>query len=207
MPVEQKNEETGEVTLLYTKAEQDAEIEKVKADTTKTVTEKDKEIERLTKLNIDKTNNFKKFSEMTEAERAGYDANTLELLKRDDLKQTEIATLKKSLEEKNTKDALALKTGVLTKFHQNDEATKKVIEEKYALLSAMPETTEEEIGKRALEASKLAGISIDSQNPLYAVYSGEPPVRKDSKDYTDTAAGEQAAALVRSAMDLPQPKK
>ena len=192
---------------FITQAEAEAKIAAAKEETEKTIVEKEAEIQRLSKLNNEKTENFKRYNEMTAEEKAAYDANTTELLRRDDLSQKEIADLRKRLDDKEALEKNSNKTNALTRFHQNNEETKKALEENYALLSAMPETTPEEIHARAQKAARLAGINVDSMNPLYVSINGEAPTYKEKKEYADTPAGEEAAKLVREAMNIPAPKK
>lgn len=208
MPIE--IEQDGQTVQAFTQAELDAHataaVEAVKADTTKTVAEKDAEITRLSKLNIDKTENFKKYNEMSAEEKAAYDANTTELLKRNQIVETELGEVKTKLEEKETRERTSAKDGALKVFHEGNAEIKTTLEEKYALLAAMPETTPEEITARAIEAAKLAGISIDSRQPLFSHMNGDAPNYKPNKDYADTPQGKEAADLVRAAMSIPAPK-
>lgn len=199
----QKGEdENGNEIELFTAAELE---EQKQAEVARVAAEKDAEIERLKKVSSEKTENFRKYNEMTEEERKSYDANTTNLLIRGDHLEEQVTTLTKTLAEKEERERLNDKTNALAGFHGGSEEVKKTLEEKYALLAAMPETSPQEIFARATEAAKLAGISVDSRNPIYQTVHGAPPVFKERTDFTDTNEGKAAADVVREAMGLPKP--
>ncbi len=171
------------------------------------IKQKDTDIEALKKVSAEKTENFKRYNEMTQEEKDRYDANTTELLKRSDQTAAELADTKKKLEERDIRDRDSAKNNALSGFHGGKEDIKKTLEEKYAILAGMPETTPEEIKARATEAAKLAGISIDSVNPLYQRFDGDAPRQKESKDYVESPDGKTAADLVRQNLGIKEPKK
>lgn len=166
-----------------------------------------KELETLRRVAAEKGENFKKFSQMSEEEKKVFDVNTINLLRREEQLSGEVNDLKTKLTDKEKKDNESAKSFALTNIHHNDEASKKLLEEKYALLSGMPETTPQEISARAKEAAKLAGIQIDPRNPLYSPMSGEAPQYKPKGEYVETPEGKTAADMVRSAMGITPPKQ
>lgn len=159
------------------------------------------------RISAEKGENFKKFSEMTAEERKVLDVNTINLLKREEQLSTEVSTLTTKLTEKEKRENESAKTNALSSIHHGEEVSKKLLEEKYALLTGMPETTPDEISARAKEAAKLAGIQIDPRNPFYTAINGEAPQYKPKEEFVETPKGAQAAAAVRDAMGLEQPKK
>jgi len=165
------------------------------------------ELEDVKKVNAEKTDNFKAFSKMTEEEKKVYDANTINLLKREEALTNQIGELTTKLSEKEQKEATSAKETAFKSVHLGNEDAKKVLEEKYALLSGMPESTAEEIGKRVLEAAKLAGIQIDTRNPLFQAFNGESPSYKKGEEFTDTQKGKMAMDAARVALGLPTDNK
>lgn len=198
--IEVKNEE-GEIVkeTVYT-----AEEFTAKEGELKTVTE---QLTEARKIAAEKGENLKKFSQMSEAERSAFDANTINLLRREEQLSTDVARLTEKLTAKEKRENEAAKNNALSSIHHGDENTKKLLEEKYALLSAMPETTPTEIAARTKEAAKLAGIQIDPRNPLYTGFNGEAPVYKPKKEYVDTPAGTAAADAVRARLGIKTEQK
>ncbi len=193
---------------VYTADEMEAaKTEAVTAATTAKEDELKKVNEELAKVrqvNVDKTENFKKFRDLTEDEKKAYDENTLLLMKRADKLEEDLAKETTTRTERETRDRELNKTNALLAFHAGKDDIKKTLEEKYALLAAMPETTPQEINARAREAAKLAGISVESVNPLYQHVNGDAPVYREKKEYTESPEGKEAADLVRSALNLPK---
>lgn len=206
MKIEKEGEEIEVFTADEVTAKANEAVEAAKAEATTALQAKEAELAEARKLLAEKNDNFQKYNEMTEEQKKAFDANTTNLLKRIDAATTEVETLKKTLSDKEVRERDSAKTGALSSFHGGKEDVKKVLEEKYALLAAMPETTQEEINARATAAARLAGISIDSRNPLYSPINGEAPRYKDTKEYVETPEGKEAAQLVRQAMGLPEPK-
>ena len=164
------------------------------------------ELEGLRKIAAEKGENIKKLSQMSEEEKKTYDANTINLLRREEALSTEISSLQTKLTDKEKKENESAKNHSLTSIHHGDEATKKLLEEKYGLLTGMPETTPQEIAARSREAAKLAGIQVDPRNPLYTPMNGEAPNYKPKTEYTDTPEGKTAVAMARAALGLSEVK-
>lgn len=193
--------ENGEITkeTVYSADEFKAantDLEKTKAD-----------LAELQRINATRGEDFKAYSKMTEEEKKVFDANTTNLLKNEEKLVNKIGELETKLTEKEKRDNDASKTSILTSIHHGNEEAKKILEDKYALLSAMPETTPQEIQARSMEAAKLAGIQIDPRNPIYTAISGDAPHYKETKDYVETAEGMQAAEMARAALGLPSQVK
>lgn len=199
--------ENGEKVVVYTAEEMEATAkQRVEAEVTRVAAEKDVEIEKYKKVSAEKTENFRRYNEMSVEEKAAYDANTVELMKRSDKTAAEVEELRTKLAEKETNERSYTKSSVLKNFHGDKEDIKKVLEDKYAILAGMPENTPDEIRARAGEAAKLAGISLDSINPLYQSFNGEAPKYKEPTEFVETQDGKIAADMVRDAMGLPKNK-
>ena len=196
--------EEGKEVDVFTQEEVEA---RAKEEADKVAATKDAEIEHWKKVGAEKTENFKKYNEMTTEEKAAYDANTTNLLRRGDALEEELGSVKKTLAEKEQAEKDYLKNSTLKKIHADVPDVKEKVEKEYAILAGMPETTPEEVTARALAAAKLAGVTIDQRNPLYISIAGEAPNHKQSEQYTETPEGKEAARLAREAMGLPEPKQ
>lgn len=204
--------DAGEELTVFTEAEVkeqstvavEAAKKEIMESTGKTIAEKEAEIQRLAKVSAEKTQNFKRYNEMTIEEKKVYDANTTELLKRDELRSKENEDLRNRLEEKEKREKESVKRSVIDSIHNNDEKIKKEVEKNYDMLAGMPETTPEEIHQRAIAAARLAGVQTDPRNPLYTAYSGEAPKSKPEKDpeFTETTRGKEAEELARQALNI-----
>lgn len=191
--------EGGEKETVYT-------TEEYSAKETELATVQD-ELKEARRLSAERGENLKSYSQMSESEKAAFDANTTILLKREETLVGQINDLNTKLTDKEKKDNDSTKTSVFTNIHHGDEATKTKLEEKYALLSGMPETNPQEIAARAKEAAVLAGIQLDQRNPLFSTISGEAPTFKPKEEFVETPKGTAAAEAVRKAMGLETPKQ
>lgn len=169
-------------------------------------TQTEAELTEARRINAEKTTNFQKYNELTEEQKKAYTENEVNMMRRGDDLEEKLNTVTKTLEETNAANQKNAKDSVLRNFHLDDDATKAKIEENYALLAAMPETTPTEITARAEKAAIMAGVSVDSRNPLNIPLDGTPPTLKQPKEFVETPKGEEAAAKVRAAMNLPTPK-
>lgn len=201
--------DSGEDVVVYTEAELSAQREeaasKVKSEFEPVIKAKEEEIAGLRKVSAEKTENFKKYNELTAEEKKAFDENTTTMMRRADKLEEELGLTKKELADKNERERTYTKDTTLGAFHGGKEDIKKTLEEKYAILSGMPETTPAEIQARATEAAKLAGISVNSVNPLYQGFSGEAPKGKDVNE-GDTEKTKEAAELVRQSLNMIAPK-
>ena len=153
------------------------------------VAAKDAEIERLKQISVEKTENFRRYNEMTEEQRKAYSENELIFIKQNDQLQDKIKTLEETLVKKEERERQEKKMSVFQRFHGGNDEIKNKIDQEYSLLTGMPETTPEEISARAEKAARLAGIVIDTRNPIYQPINGEAPVYKENKEFTDTPEG------------------
>lgn len=164
------------------------------------------ELEELKRINAARGTDFTAYSKMSEEQKKSYDANTTELLKREETLVGEITSLKTTISEKETNEKNATRNMTLKNIHLDDPASKEKVEKAYAALAGMPEGTQQEIHARAIAAAAVAGIVINPQNPLYTSVNGEAPTQKNKGDYTESDNGKVAADLVRSAMGIQAPK-
>lgn len=199
----EKFEKDGVEGEYFTAEEVEA---KAKAEAERVAAEKDAEIEKWKKVSSEKTENFRKYNEMTQEERDAHSANELELIKRNDKIEEDLKAERETRLAREKADSERNKANALKGFHNDLPEVKTKLEEKYALLAGMPETTPEEINARAAEAAKLAGISVDSRNPIYSSVHGAPPTHNEKTEYVDTPEGKEATDLARQALNIPTPK-
>lgn len=156
----------------------------------------------LEKINATRGDDFKAYSKLSEEEKKAHDANTTNLLKNEEKLRNEISELTTKISDREKREADAVKNHAFSSVHHGDEASKKLIEEKYSLLTGMPESTSEEISARVGAAARLAGIVIDPRNPLYVAINGEAPNYKPNSEYVDTPTGKAALEASRAALGL-----
>lgn len=204
MPKETEIE--GEKMEVYLKEEYDA-VQTAAAEKEKELETVRAEVERLKKVSAEKTENFQRYNEMTEEQKKAFDENTIIQIKRADALEEELNRVKTSLTDKETKEKESVKASALGYFHNDNEETKKKIEENYAKLAGMPEVTPDEIKARAFEAARLAGVEVGGPNPLYTRMEGEAPQYKEKKEYVDTPEGQEASELVRQQLGIKTEKK
>lgn len=195
--------DAGEKIIVYTADELETAKSTAVAETIAT---KDAEIAEVKRLKEEQGQNFTKYSQMTAEEKAAYDANTTNLLKREETLLNEIEGLKNTVTEKTKKESESTKTNALKNIHHGDDKIKSEVEKNYELLAGMPDGTPEEINARAVAAARMAGITIDPRNPLYTPVNGDAPNYKPNDEYVNTPEGNTAAALVRDAMGIPAVK-
>lgn len=209
MPIEHEKDDGTKVQAFLPEEVETAKNEAVTAATAA----KEEEFKKLSedlakaqKLVVDKTENFKKFRDLTEDEKKTYDTNTLEMMKRADKLEEDLTTERTTREGREKADRDANKTKALASIHMDKADVKKIVEDNYAVLAGMPETTVEEINARAAAAARMGGIVLDTANPLYQTFTGEAPQYDPNKQYVDTPQGKEASDLVRQAMGLPPVK-
>jgi multidrug efflux pump subunit AcrA (membrane-fusion protein) len=202
MPITHENE-NGEVITAYTEEERAQALAEAKAEAERAIAEKEAEIERLKKVSAEKTENFKRYNEMTQEEKEAYDANTTNLIKRNDALAEELNQMKTTLTEKEQKEREYSRNSVFEKFHAGDADTKAKIEANYALLAGMPETNPQEIEARAQAAARLAGVATEIPNPIYSSFNGEAPrVPNNTDNFLDTPKGKEAQEVLDKALGI-----
>lgn len=143
---------------------------------------KDKEIEDAKKLADERGENFTKYNE--------------KVVKTEE----ELGKLRKDLADKEAKEKETARTATAAQYHGNNDDLKKKIEDGYAALAGMPETTPIEIAARTEAAARLAGITVESRNPLYTPAYGEPPRPQATKAKDDEFLKSEKGIAAQKAM-------
>lgn len=90
--------------------------------------------------------------------------------------EEEITKLRTDIATRDTNERNAAKTATGMRFHGGKDELKAKVDENYAKLAGMPETTPQEVEARMEAAARLSGISVESApNPLYSPIMGEAP--------------------------------
>ena len=191
MPMMIEHPETGEEMEVYTPDEIKQYEESVAAA--------QQEIENLKTVSAEKTENFKRYKEMTSEEKEALTANQIELLRRDEQLEQELSQLKEQLQAKETGELERNKKNILEKFHRGDEALKETLESNWNMLNVEGSDIDS-LSKRAELAARMAGIEISNANPLRQTFSGEAPKAPSAEN---EAKMTEAEGLARKAMGLP----
>ncbi len=171
------------------------------AKTTEELQKAQAEIETLRRVSAEKTENFKRFNEMSEEERKAHSENEIILLKQLDQHSSELGSLKEKLEAKEKTEREYAKVKAISNIAGSKDEVKTALESAYANL-AMPEDTPDAIEARVQAAARLAGINVQSRNPLYAPISGEAPKFNPDAQFVDTPEGKSAVDAVLSSLGV-----
>lgn len=202
MPITRMNDE-GEEEVLYTQDELAQEQARA--------SELESEVEKLKRLNDEKTKNFRKLNQMTEEERANLSQTEVEIKRQLEQLQEEKEALVKNLQDRDLAQTLTVKGNLFKNIAGDDEETNKKLQKAYDLIN-LPETTPEEISARVVAAANMARIEIStndnhSNSPLSAFWAGDAPTRnphaKTGKedDYKNFVESDKAKAAFRAMGD------
>jgi hypothetical protein len=179
--VEDPNNEGQEIEVFTPEevAAKEAELVAAKEE----VAQAKAEAEKYQKVSAEKTDNFKKLNEMTEAEKATLSAEKIEALKRFEASEARA----KALEDKINQDTeTRIKTDTetaLSKYHGGDENLKKALEANFKMIGLEGNDTAT-IQERARLAAAMEAGKSGRANPLMAPMSGDSP-RMQNKSATD----------------------
>lgn len=138
------------------------------------IQELEKALEEQKRVSEEKTGNFKQFNEKT--------------VKLED----ELNSLRTVLSEKEAREKSSFKEIGFERFAKGNEDIKKVLQEKYDLLS-MPDSTQQDIEARIKSAAMLAGINTVVVNPLNVNPNGDAPNNSQhSDDFLKSEKGQAA---------------
>ncbi len=155
------------------------------------------EVERLKKVSAEKTENFKKLNEMTEAEKAAMSAKQIEDLKRIEAAESKAQALEdkinndtKSRVEKDIETALA-------KYHGGDEKLKEQLKKNFDLIN-LQGTDTETIQERAKLAADMEKGKLGRINPLHSGFGGSAPKSADKNKTDEFLNSEKAKAALKA---------
>lgn len=165
------------VVTAFEKAAKDLEAEKTarKADAdahTKAIAEKDAIIEQKNGDIVGARKEYKKLSEMTEAEKAAMSAKEIELQERMEAFQLEQDAFKKTQEEALGKEVSARRERAYAKFAGKDPEARKALEDAFSkVVDSDKAQTDEEIAAVMQSAWNMTGLT-KAPDPMGGVFDG-----------------------------------
>lgn len=148
---------------------------------------KDAQIEEANKIARERGENFSRFNDKV--------AKTEE----------ELAAMRTRLEEKEMQERTSARNNSAAKFHGNNDELKQKLDSSYEALAGMPEGTPEEIAGRMEAAARLAGINVQSRNPLYTPTYGEAPQQRQNENKEDEFLKSERGQQALKAMGFEEP--
>lgn len=137
-----------------------------------------KEVEALRRVSAEKTENFKKLNEMTEAERATFSAKEIENMKRIEAAESRATALEGKINE-DTKTRVENDTkAALERYHGGDPKLKEALEKNFKIIN-LEGTDTETINERARLAASMYTGQSGRPNPLMSPMNGSSPMRID----------------------------
>lgn len=156
--------------------------------------------EKYQRISAEKTENFKKLNDLTEAEKATYTAKELENMARVEAAEKRSQELEDRMNS-DTQTRIASDTEkALAKFHGGNAELKKVLEDNFKIIALEGNDTDT-INKRAEMAAAMYTGSTANRNPLRAGFSGgsspTPPAEKNrTEEFLESDRGQYAQKMM-----------
>lgn len=173
-------------------AAKDTELATVRAEAAAARAEADK----YQKVSAEKTENFKKLNELTEAEKSALSTEKIEAMKRFEAAESRAAALEAKINADTTSRIEKDKEAALKKYHGGDETLKKELEANYKLIG-LEGTDTETIQERARLAAAMYTGKTNRQNPLMANMNGDSPRYKEKTQTEEFMKSERAKEAMR----------
>lgn len=182
-----------EYTAVKTAGETAAKTAKDEADVARKEAETAKaEATRIARLHADQANNFKRYKDMTEEEKAKLTSNEVEARKIAEAAEDRARALEDSYNKDKEVAVTALKMKALAKYSAGDDELKKKLEENWDLIN-IKGTDEDTINRRAEMAFNMTGTKRN--NPLRQSWSGDAP-NKGGEKFGDTERAKTVDKLI-----------
>ena len=191
-----KNIETDEEIEAFTPEEVQAQVAEVAKAKDEEIAKAHAEVERLTKISAEKTENFKKLNEMTEAERAALSAERLESLKRIEAAESKATAIEAKYNDDTQKRIDNDIASALAKYHGGDEKLKASLEENFKMINLVGTDTATIVERARLAAAMESGKS-GRPNPLMAHMNGSAPKPLDKNKSEEFLKSEKGKAARR----------
>ena len=196
MPKEIINDD-GVVETFYTPDElaaKEAEIASSFAEKEKTF---QAEIEKLRKVDIEKTENIKRLRDMSETEKAGFTAKELEARKIAEQAEDRAKALESRYQEDTDKRAKADKDAFIAKMSGGNAEIKQKMIDSWDLIN-IPGTDTESISARAGAVFNMVTGGSHAPNPLTAGFNGESPAARAQKEDEAFLTSEKGQAALKA---------
>lgn len=164
------------------------------------------EAEKLKVVVAEKTNNFKKLNEMTDAERTALGAEKLEAIKRFEAAEARATALEESINSDKKARVESDTASALAKYHGGDEKLKAALEENFKIIN-LEGTDKETIEKRAKLAADMYKGQTGRANPLMASMSGGSPGHQEKSKTEEFLGSDKAAEAMKRMGDAPAKKE
>jgi uncharacterized protein YukE len=185
---EEVEQQKAEATRLAEEAKQSAESIKAEAEATKA------EVERLKTVIADKNENFKRYKDMTEEEKAKFSSEQIETLKRIDETESKYSQLKEEYDNDKKSRIESFKSRTITEMALGNDDLIKKIEENFNLIN-LEGSTEEVIKKKVELAYNMLGEEKPKNNPLRQSWNGESP-KMDKDDFDNSEKAKQIDSAI-----------
>lgn len=194
----------GVVTAFETQAAAMKTLEDGKKAAEKLVAEKDAIISQKNDDLVGQRREFKKLSEMTEAEKSAMSAKEIELQERAEAHEADVKKFREEQAASLKKEVDARRERAITKLAGNDPELKKKIEDNYGrILDNDKAQTEEEIGKVVGDAFNMTGQP--KPDPVRAAMQGGGQGEAGAGEAGSFAESKEGKELA-GAMGLVEPK-
>lgn len=192
--IEDPNDSEKEIEV-FTAAElaaKESEAVAAKADLEKA----NGEVSKLRGVLAEKTENFKKLNEMTEAERAALGSEKIEAIKRFEAAEAKAAALEETINSDKKTRVESDTAAALAKYHGGNEELKKSLEENFKMIN-LEGTDKETIEKRAKMAKDMYVGQSGKVNPLMASMSGGSPAHQEKSKSEEFLKSDKAAQAMK----------
>lgn len=163
----------------------------------KSVKEKDELIDQKNRDLVGQRREYKKLSELSEAEKAAMSEKEIELQKRQEEVDNRLEEMKKQQEELHQKEVEARKSAAVRKLVGEDaELQKKVLENFGRLKDVDAASTEEEITAHMTTAFNMLGEERPDPVRSAVSGSGDNPAAPSGTQFAETTAGKEVASAL-----------
>lgn len=174
MPITIQNDE-GQDMEVYTADELQAQKVAAAEEAVKPITE---EYTKLQKIHADQAQNFKLLKNMTEEEKNKLSVSEIEQRKIAEKALEDNAALTARLDEKEKSEADQKREAAIRAYTGDDKDMRAKVE------AHLEHLTIPDIAERVAAAATLAGIKVESINPLNQPMSGQPPMQRKEDEAT-----------------------
>jgi len=152
------------------------------------------EAEKYKRVSMEKTENFKRYKDMTEEEKGKLTAEQTEAIKRADAAEAKAAEAEAKVTEFTTKSLESLKNKIIREKSGGDADLQKKLEENWNLIN-LEGNDEETFQKRGDLAFNMLGLAKPKTSPFNRMGLGDAPPVKGEK-FTETDKGKAAEAVL-----------
>lgn len=155
------------------------------------------EAEKYKRVASEQTTNFKKFSELNEAEKAKLSSDQIEVLKRAEAAEARVTALEEGA-KKETQTRIETDTATaLAKYHGGNAELKKALEDNFKVIALEGNDTATIQKKAEMAANMYRGSQAGRVNPLTASMNGGSPLHKDKTKTAEFLESDKAKEAMK----------